>query len=108
MTVEEFHKGDIGIAIEITITKDGIAEDISLASKKYIKIGRPDGTSINGLAVFVTDGTDGKIEYVTVADDLDQDGVYTFQPYIEIGLFKGHAERVASKIYGNVSDTVPT
>ena len=77
-------KGDIGATIIVTIVDENDAVlDISTATTKQLKFEK--GTSrtvVTQTAVFTTDGTDGKVEYVTVADDLDELGLWYVQPHI--------------------------
>jgi hypothetical protein len=72
--------GDIGTVLEFTITDQlGDIVDISTASTKTIKLRSPQGKALNVAATFVTDGTDGKIKYITVADDIDVEGTWQTQ-----------------------------
>lgn len=71
----EIHEGDIGTAFRLTITDcAGAVVDLSSATIKQIIFRKPDQTSVTQTATFFTDGTDGIVEYITVADDLDQVG----------------------------------
>ncbi len=78
----EIHKLDIGTVLTTTI-KDGTSiVDISGATTKDIILGKPDGTSLTNAGTFTTDGTDGKIYYTTILNDLDQIGWWKIQGYI--------------------------
>ncbi len=81
--LEEVHKSDIGTTIIITV-KDGAAiVDISSATTKNIKIKKPvSSTVLTKTGTFTTDGTDGKLQYTTIAGDLDEVGVYNVQAYL--------------------------
>jgi hypothetical protein len=73
-------KNAIGLKILVTVKEDDVAVNISGVTTKNIVITKPDGTTVLTCAAsFTTDGTDGKIQYVTVADDLDQPGTYLIQ-----------------------------
>lgn len=75
----EIHEGDIGTKLLVTITDDGNIVDVSPATSLSIFIKKPNGTVLTKPATLETDGTDGKIYYVTVAGDLDKAGIYKIQ-----------------------------
>lgn len=64
--------------------------DISAASARKIIFEKPDATILKVDASFVTDGTDGKIKYITIGDpesqtgDLDQEGKWKIQGRVEL------------------------
>ena len=68
MTTIYVHNGDVGTVFRLTITDtDGTAIDVSTATTKYIYFQDPAGTKTQQTAAFYTDGTDGKIQYTTIA-----------------------------------------
>ena len=68
----EVQAGAVGTAFRVTIVDcDDVFIDISTASVKTITFKDPSGTKVVQTAVFYTDGTEGIIEYVSVANDLD-------------------------------------
>jgi len=79
MAANEIHVGDITTKFLVTVTDDSVAEDISSATTKDIIFRKPDGTLLTKAGVFETDGTDGKLFYLTIADDLDTEGVWSLQ-----------------------------
>ena len=78
MTVT-FRKGDVGVPIKVTVVKAGAAVNISTATTLKILLVKPDATLLTKTAVFDSDGSDGKMKYVTIAGDLDQEGVWQIQ-----------------------------
>jgi len=79
MAANEIHVGDIGTVLVVTI-KDGTTTiDISSATTKQIILTAPDGGKLTKAASFTTDGTDGKMQYATVAGDLDEAGWWKLQ-----------------------------
>tara|TARA_R100001244_G_C5106332_1_gene120042 strand:- start:104 stop:412 length:309 start_codon:yes stop_codon:yes gene_type:complete len=99
MAANEIHLNDIGTQFLLTIKDGSTAVDISTASTKQIIIKKPSGTKITEAATFSTNGSDGKIYYSTVADDLDETGSYKLQGkviisdgtfYTDITTFKVH------------------
>lgn len=80
----EIHEGDIGTKLLITITDDGNIVDISSASSLSIFIKKPNGTLLSRSGTLETDGTDGKMYYITVVGDLDQAGIYKLQGHVTL------------------------
>jgi len=85
MAANEIHKGDIGTVFEVTVKDGDTVVDVSSAStegSKKIRFSKPGGTVVEETATFSSNGTDGKIRYVTIADDLDTAGVWKWQAYV--------------------------
>ena len=80
----EVHVGDLGTKFLVTIKENGVALNISTATVKKIRFRRPDGTTLDKTAVFETDGTDGKIYYLSIAGDLTIKGTWSIQGYITL------------------------
>lgn len=75
--------GDIGTTIKATIVdQDGTALDVSAATTLQLLFLKPNGVLETKTATLTGDGTDGVIQYVTIADDLDVPGVWKSQGYI--------------------------
>lgn len=77
--------GTVGVAIERTIrekNQDGVWEvkDVSVATGVTLRVKDPMGDVHDFVGDFTTDGTDGKVVYVTAsASDLDVAGRWTAQ-----------------------------
>ncbi len=95
--------GDIGTSFRATIKEDDTAVDISTATTKQLIFEKPDGTIITRTASFVTDGTDGVIEYLSIAGDLDIGGDWRIQAYIIMSGWTGRTDIVEFKIYDNLT-----
>lgn len=83
MSHADIRVGDVGTVFRLTIVDE--LEDIvniSAATTTEIRFEKPDKTTVDKTAGFVTDGTDGGIQYVTIADDLDMSGKWRIQAYI--------------------------
>lgn len=77
---DEIHVGAVGLVFEITVMQNCTAVDISTATTMQIYFLKNDGvTVLTKTAVFTTDGSDGKMKYVTIAGDLDQVGDWKIQ-----------------------------
>ncbi len=99
MAQDEIHVGDIGTVFETTIKDGDSIIDISSASTKSIIFRKPDKTTVTKAGSFTTDGTDGKLRYAIIADDLDAAGKWKIQVkiimpsgtwYTDTGSFRVH------------------
>ncbi len=80
MAAEEIHVGDIGTVFELTYKdQDAAVVDISSATTQQLIFKKSNNTTAIKTTTFTTDGTDGKAQYTTVADDLDMDGIWSLQ-----------------------------
>ena len=72
---------DVGTVVRFTITTEtGGSLDLSGATTKQIIFLKPDDeTTVTKTAIFTNDGTDGKIQYTTVANDWDTVGKWKVQ-----------------------------
>jgi BppU N-terminal domain len=83
MSAGEIRIGDKNTVIECTV-KDQTGAVVGLVtttSKQFI-FRKPDGTAVVKNAEFTTDGSDGKIRYLTLATDLDIAGDWQLQVYV--------------------------
>ena len=79
--VEKLHVDDFPTDFILTIVdaETCLAIDISSMTTLQVKYYKPDGTVVTKTAVFLTDGTDGKIVYTTVTGDIDQVGMWSYR-----------------------------
>lgn len=71
-------QNSVGSLIEMTVTENGVALDISAATCS-LTFKKPDGTTIEREPFFETDGQDGVLQYITIDGDLDQSGLWRGQ-----------------------------
>jgi hypothetical protein len=91
------------LVIEFTVQEKGEIVDISSASAtKQIIFKKPDATTTTKSGSFVTNGTDGKFYYTTIAGDIDQAGAWQAQAYIVTGSFVGYSMPVAFTVNDNL------
>lgn len=102
MSANEIHQEDIGTAFTITMMDDTVVVDISTATIKQITFKKPSGTKIVKDAVFVTDGTDGKLQYTSISGDLDEAGKWYLQVYLDMTGFTGHSDFDDFVVYANL------
>lgn len=99
----EVHVGDIGTIFLATITDENNAVvDVSLASTKQLWFKKPDTTVTKKTASFTTNGTDGKLQYTTIAGDLDNAGVWEIQGYVVLAAGTWHTSRLTVQVQPNV------
>ena len=103
--MSDIHVGDVGTAIILTVndSSTGAVVDISSATTLEIVLRKPNGTSITRTAEFVTDGADGKLQYVTIAGDIDRAGEWSAQGYISMPVWSGHTDEAAVTVVGNLA-----
>lgn len=78
-------QGSIGSLIEIEVTEDGVALDISSATALTLKLTKPNGDAVEWEVDFGdAGGVDGMLAYTTLEGDLDQAGTWTAQPLITL------------------------
>lgn len=89
-------KNDVGTAFRWTVY-EGAPVDLAGATTKQVKFTRPDATQLTKTLVFSTkssdkgDGTDGRVEYVSVAGDLNQKGTYKWALYFVMPGWTGNS-----------------
>ena len=87
----ELQKNAIGTIIRRTVKEDNVVVNLASSSVRQLKFRKPNGAVIIKTAVFTTDGVNGQLEYVTVANDLDQVGTWHGQVYLEFSNGKWHS-----------------
>jgi hypothetical protein len=102
MPANEIHLSDIGTKFLVTITDGSSAVDVSSASTKQIIIKKPSGSKLTTTASFNSDGTDGKIYYTTVTDDLDEAGSYKLQGKVIISDGTFYTDITSFKVHRNL------
>jgi hypothetical protein len=101
----EVHLYDIGTVFELTLKDGAAAADISAFTTRKFRFQRPSGDCEIVDATFVTDGTDGKLEYTTVSGDIDETGMWNLQARITDGSGnRFHSEVVEFEVFTNICD----
>ena len=106
--LEEAHVNDIGTIFRVTIydttsTGGSVIADVSGASAITYTFRRPDGTTFNQTGTFTSDGTDGKVQYVTVDGDLNGAGTWSVQVLIVTSGGLSHNTTVATfRVFENI------
>ena len=85
MILDVLRYGDVGNIIELTIKdEDEAVVDVSTATIKRITFRKPNGARIVRTATFTNTGSDGKVQYITVAGDVDAIGTWEAQAYVKL------------------------
>ena len=79
MAVNEAQLNDVGTIFEVTIVDGGKVVDVSGAAVKEIVFKAPSASSVTKAAAFKSDGSDGVVQYVIAAGDLDEAGFWQIQ-----------------------------
>jgi hypothetical protein len=95
----QIHVGDIGTQLIVAVFDDNEIVDISEALSLNIILQKPDGEKNTKSATLYTDGTDGKMVYISTLGDFDEAGNFKIQGkvtltggvyYTSVGTFKVH------------------
>lgn len=104
MAANEIHKDDIGTVFTLTVKDGSTVVNVASASSKVIKFRKQSGTILSKTAEFVTDGTDGKIKYTTIAGDLDESGPWTFQAVLTFASGTWSSDIHKFTVHANLAD----
>jgi len=99
MSAREIFVGDIGTAFVLTVVEGTSVVDISSASVKEMIFQKPSGVVVTKTASFQTDGTDGKIRYITTSGDIDESGYWLYQGRIVLSSWSGHTDMHGFEVY---------
>ncbi len=92
--------GEVGTIFRLVLVDElGTVINISDATTKQIKFTAPDDTEATQTAVFTDDGSDGEIEYVTEAGDLDQAGRWKYQAKVIGPSYTYYGEVLAFRVF---------
>lgn len=99
----EIHLNDIGTIFKLSIKdcQNGIV-DISSATNVMITFKKPSGSSMVKLGTLFTDGTDGIVQYVTIANDLDEIGSWKIQAKVNLPTGSWNSNIESFKVYDNL------
>lgn len=77
------HTGDVGSIIRVLfLDENGVALDVSGATTLEIFLRDPALATTTHAATFTTDGTDGLIQFTTIAGTFGSDGCWTVQGHV--------------------------
>lgn len=95
-------QNNTGIPIILTMKdSEDAAIDISSASTISFYFVKPDTSVITRTGTLYTDGTDGKVQYITVSGDLDQVGLWSVYVYIAVGSQELNSDETGFFVYAS-------
>jgi hypothetical protein len=93
----------IGVDIIVTVLDTaGAVKNISTATAKQLIFKKSNGTVVAKTATFVTDGSDGKLKWTTIAGDLTPYGTYQVQAAITMPGFEGRGKPALFDVLKNL------
>jgi len=102
MAANEVHLSDIGTVFVVTVKDDATVVDISAATTKQIIFLAPDGGKLTKSASFTTDGKDGKMQWTTIAADLDEPGTWKVQGKVVLTAGTWYTDISTFEVEGNL------
>ena len=99
----EVHLNDIGTALRVTLYDCDVVVDLTGISTAEIVLQGPDEISQTFTAsVYQGDPTLGIIEYLTQANDLDQEGLWKIQAHVVIPTGEWRSDIEKFRVYANL------
>jgi|TARA_B100000676_G_scaffold141614_1_gene140248 DUF4097 and DUF4098 domain-containing protein YvlB len=92
MAANEIHVNDIGTNFIITVKEGGTIVNLAPTTSVNLLLMGPNDTTVTKTASFLTDGTDGKIKYQTVAGDLAVAGTWKLQAKVNYATTVYHSD----------------
>lgn len=100
--MDEIHVNDIGTEFLVTVKDGDEIVDISTADTLQLIFTKPTGTKVTQTATLYTDGTDGKMKYISEDGDLDVAGWWKLQGFISISDSEWHTNVVTFQVHRNL------
>ena len=77
-------KNDIGTIFELTVRDEsGTVVNLATATVLQIRFRTPSGILLTKTAVLTGNGTDGKMQYTSLLNDISEEGVWYIQGWVE-------------------------
>jgi hypothetical protein len=101
LSANEIHVGDVGTVITTTVKDGTTVVNVSAATVTFC-FKKPTGVVVEKAATFVTDGSDGQVQYTTESGFLDTAGTWQMQLRIVDGTDTWKTDIIHFKVYKNV------
>lgn len=102
---EGLHVDDYGDPIVVTVKDENDAiVDISTAVLKYLYFLDPDGVSRKKTPIFVTDGSDGKLLYITEVDFINIAGTWLVQAQVVLPSKGKKTSKYSFEVFPNIEE----
>lgn len=96
------HVDDIGVQFIVQILDDGSVLDLSTATSLSIVLRRPDNSALICPATLYTNGSDGKLQYISVDGDLSEAGIWKIQANVHFFTSFFHTSIDTFKVLSNL------
>jgi hypothetical protein len=96
------HMNDVGVLFRQTMYESDAILDLSSATELEMRFKKPDGTVLTKTATLSDDGTDGRLQYASIAGDLDQLGEWKVQPRVAFGSNQWYGTVDKFRVYENL------
>ena len=100
--VSEVHLNDVGTVFEITLKDGSSIADISSPVSLNIIFRKPNRSILTKTAVLTTDGTDGKLQYVAIAGDLNAKGKWSIQAAVVLASGSWKSDISTFEVFANL------
>ena len=97
------HIDDVGVVFEATLLTNNVPFNIAAAVALELWFRRPDGRILKKTASLTTNGTDGKMRYMSRANDLSYPGTWQWQPCVEFSTTTFHGDIQAFTVERNLA-----
>jgi hypothetical protein len=100
----QIHVGDTGTVFTLIVRDTrGLVPLANYPTRQMIFV-KPNNTIVTKTATLTTDGTDGKMQYVTADGDLDATGLWKLQGYVAINSDNHwHTDVVTFQVVANIN-----
>lgn len=98
----DLHVTDIGTEIRVTVMDGTEVVDLSSASVKQFLFKHKTGLTFSRDASLFTDGSDGILKYILVDGDIDLQGKWELQVYLEFSTGKWHSSKATFEAATNI------
>jgi len=104
MAQPEIHASDIGVVFSVTVKdSDDDAVDISASVVKEFYFLKPSDVVLTKAAAWGSDGSDGVLQYTTIAGDINEAGRWRLQAHISDASSDLKTNIVNFDVYGNLA-----
>ena len=95
--------GDENTNLEITLLENcDLPLNVQQATVMNITVARPDKTTFTRAASHTGNGTDGKINILSLTTDFTMSGTYYIQAYVETPGWNGHSDIGEFEVFDNL------
>ncbi len=99
----EIHISDLGTAFRYQcLDQDSNIIDLTNVDTMSITFTKPDRSKLIITPVFVTDGSDGRIQYLSRNGDLSVPGLWRAEVYISFGTASWHSDITEFRVWSNL------